>query len=149
MTPGTRAIKWKFIVAEIEDDEGILGNDFAMEHKLTVRLRKGAVYLPDLSRARKEHMGQRLSCTIPSVTEVRAITEETLAVRAVGPARLAPHTATQVRVVVPTPGARGTVMIGDGRECWGWSKSGDGQNDGDEVNGLVERAAPHLTDGEC
>ena len=26
---------------------------------------------------------------------------------------------------------------------------GDGQNDGDEVNGLVERAAPHLTDEEC
>ena len=26
---------------------------------------------------------------------------------------------------------------------------GDGQNDGDEVNGLVERAAPHLTGGEC
>ena len=26
---------------------------------------------------------------------------------------------------------------------------GNGQNDRDEVNGLVERAAPHLTDGEC
>ena len=26
---------------------------------------------------------------------------------------------------------------------------GDGQNDRDEVNGLVERAAPHLTDWEC
>ena len=26
---------------------------------------------------------------------------------------------------------------------------GDGQNDGDGVNGLVERAAPHLTDWEC
>ena len=37
MTLGTRAIKWNFIVAEIGDDEGILGNDFAMAHKLTVR----------------------------------------------------------------------------------------------------------------
>ena len=25
----------------------------------------------------------------------------------------------------------------------------DGQNDRDGVNGLVEQAAPHLTDGEC
>ena len=52
-------------------------------------------------------MGQRLPCTIRSVTEVRAITEETHGVRAVGPATLAP----QVRVVVPTPRAGGTVMI--------------------------------------
>ena len=29
------------------------------------------------------------------------------------------------------------------------ASQGDGQNDGDEVNGLVERAAPHVTDGEC
>ena len=103
VTLGTRAIKWNFIVAEIGDDEGILGNDFAMAHKLTVRPCEGAVYLPDLSRARKEHMGQRLPCIIRSVTEVPAITEETLAVRAVGPATLAPHTVTQVRVVIPTP----------------------------------------------
>ena len=72
---------------------------------------EGAMYLPDLSSARKEHMGQRLPCTIRSVTEVRAITEETLAVRAGGPATLAPHTVTQVRVVIPTPEAGGTVMI--------------------------------------
>ena len=111
VTLGTRVIKWSFIVAEIGDDEGILGNDFAMAHKLTVRPCEGAVYLPDLSGTRKEHMGQRLPCTIRSVTEVRAITEESLAVRAVGPATLAPHTVTQVRVIVPTPGARGMVMI--------------------------------------
>ena len=154
---------------------------------------EGAVYLPDLSRARKEHMGVRLPCTIRSVTEVRAITEETLAVRAVGPATLAPHTVTQVRVIVPTPGARGTVMIEMGPGPLGlcpvrgvvevekdssiWlantgtqpirieqnevvgmaecvtvgpgASPGDGQNDRDEVNGLVERVAPHLTDGEC
>ena len=64
-------------MAEIGDDEGILGNDFAMAHKLTVRLCEGCVYLPDLSGTRKEHMGERLPCTIRSVTEVRAITEET------------------------------------------------------------------------
>ena len=33
-------------MAEIGDDEGILGNDFAMAHKLTVRPCEGAVYLP-------------------------------------------------------------------------------------------------------
>ena len=189
MTLGTRAIKWNFIVAKIGDEEGILGNDFAMAHKLTVRPCDGAVYLPDLSRARKKHMGQGLLCTIRSVTEVWVIMEETLAVRAVGPATLARHTVTQVRVVVPTPGARG--MMGPGplglcpvrgvveveqdsriwlantgvlpirieqkevlamAECVtaGQGASlGDGQNDGDEVNGLVERAAPHLTNREC
>ena len=84
VTLGTRVIKWSFIVAEIGDDEGILGNDFAMAHKLTVQPCEGAVYLPDLSGTRKEHMGEPLLCTIRSVTEVRAVTEETLAVRAVG-----------------------------------------------------------------
>ena len=72
VTLGTRAIKWNFIVAEIGDDEGILGNDFAMAHELTVRPCEGAVYLPSLSKAKEEHMGQRLPCTIRSVTEVRA-----------------------------------------------------------------------------
>ena len=57
------------------------------------------LYLPDLSGTRKEHMGERLPCTIRSVTEVRAVTEETLAVRAVGSATLAPNTVTQVRVI--------------------------------------------------
>ena len=111
MTFGTRAIEWIFIVAEIGDDEGILGNDFAMAHELTVQQYEGAVYLPTLPKAEEEHMGQRLPCTIPSVTEVRAITEETLADRALGPTTLAPHTVTQVRVAVPTPRPGGTVMI--------------------------------------
>ena len=35
MTLGTRAMKWNFIVAEIGDDRGILGNDFAMALELT------------------------------------------------------------------------------------------------------------------
>ena len=83
-------------MAEIGDDEGILGNDFAMAHELTVRPCEGVVYLPDRSGPRKEHIGVRLPCTIRSVTEVRAITEDTLAVWAVGPAMLAPHTVTQV-----------------------------------------------------
>ena len=29
------------------------------------------------------------------------------------------------------------------------ASAGDGRNDGDEVKGLVERAAPHLTEEEC
>ena len=170
-----------------------MGNDFAMEHELTVRPCEGAVYLPDRSGTRKEHMGEHLPCTICSVTEVQALTEETLVVRAVGPATLAPHTVTQVRVIVPTPGPRGTVMIEMGPGPLGlcpvrgvvevekdssiWlanrgtqpvrieqnevvamaecvmagpgATPGNGRNDRDEVNGLVERVAPHLTDGEC
>ena len=55
MTLGNRAIKWNFIVAEMGDDEGILGNDFAMAHELTVRPCEGAVYLPNLSRAKEKH----------------------------------------------------------------------------------------------
>ena len=39
------------------------------------------------------------------------ITEETLAVRALGPSTLALHTVTQVQVAVPTPRSGGTVMI--------------------------------------
>ena len=193
VTLGTRVIKWSFIVAEIGDDEGILGNDFAILHEHTVRLCEGAGYLPDLSGTRKEHMGERLPCTIRSVTEGRAVTEETLAVRAVGPATLAPHTVTQVRVIVPTHGARRTVMIEMGPGPLGlcpvqgvvevekdssiWlaktepqqirieqnevvamakcvmagpgASPGEGQDHRDEVNGLMERAAPHLTDEEC
>ena len=114
VTLGTQVIEWGFIVAEIGDDEGILGNNFAMAHELTVRPCEGAVYLPDLAGTGKAHMGERLPCTIRSVTEVRAVTEETLAVRAVGSATLAPRTVTQVRVIVPTPRARGTVMIDPG-----------------------------------
>ena len=37
VTLGTRVVEWGFIVAKIGDDEGILGNDFAMAHELTVR----------------------------------------------------------------------------------------------------------------
>ena len=69
------------------------------------------MYLPDHAGTGRGHMGECLPCTIRVVTEVRAVTEETLAVRAVGPATLAPHTVSQVRVIVPTPRARGTVMV--------------------------------------
>ena len=114
VTLGTRVVEWGFIVAEIGDDEGILGNDFAMAHELTVRPCEGAVYLPDHAETGKGHLGERLPCTVRVVTEVRTITEETLAVRAVGPATLAPHAITQVRVIVPTPWACGTVMVDRG-----------------------------------
>ena len=187
VTLGTRVIEWSFIVAEIGDDEGILGNDFAMAHELTVRPCEGAVYLPDLAGTGKGHMGERLPCTI------RSVTEETLVVRAVGSAMLAPHTVTQVRVIVPTPRARGTVMIDPGPGPLGlcpvpgivevkqdssiWlantgsqripiekdevvamaecvlaepgASAGNDRDDGEEVNGLVERASPHLTSEEC
>ena len=114
VTLGTWVIEWSFIVAEIGDDEGILGNNFAMAHELMVLPCEGAVYLPDLAGMGIGHMGERLPCTIRSVIEVRVVTEETLAVRAVGSATLAPHTVTQVRVIVPTPRARGTVMMDPG-----------------------------------
>ena len=176
MTLGNRAI--------------ILGNNFAMAHELTVRPCEGAVYLPNLSRAKEEHMGQRLPCTICSVTEVWAITEETVAVRVVGPATLAPHTVTQVQVGVPTPRSvmietgpgplglcpvQGVVEVVQDSRIWlantgpqpirieenevvamaecvtagPGASPGDDRNDGNEVNGLVERAATHLTDEEC
>ena len=179
------------VVRAIGDDEGILGNDFAMAHELTVRPCEGAVYLPDLAGTGKGHMGERLPCTIQVVTEVRAVTEETLAVRAVGPATLAPHTVSQVRVIVPTPRARGTVTVDQGPGPLGlcpvrgiveqdsniWlantgsqpiqidkdevvamaecvlaeprASAGNNRDVGDEVNGLVERASPHLTSEEC
>ena len=139
------------------------------------------------------HMGERLPCTIRVVTEVRAVTEETLAVRAVGPATLAPHTVSQVRVIVPTPRARGAVMVDQGPGPLGlcpvrgiveveqdsniWlantgsqpiqkdkdevvalaecvlaepgAIAGSDRDVGYEVNGLVERASPHLTSEEC
>ena len=193
VTLGTRVVEWGFIVAEIGDDEGILGNDFAMAHELTVRPCEGAVYLPDHAGTGRGHMGERLPCTIRVVTEVRTVTEETLAVLAVGPATLAPHTVSQVRVIVPTPGARGTVMVDQGPGPLGlcpvrgiveveqasniWlantgsqpiqidkdevvalaecvlaepgASAGSDRDVGDEVNGLVERASPHLTSEEC
>ena len=114
MTLGTPVVEWGFIVAEIGDDEGILGNDFAMAHELTVRPCEGAVYLPDHAETGRRHLGERPPCTVRVVTEVRTITEETLAVRAVGPATLAPHAVSQVRVIVPTPRACGTVMVDRG-----------------------------------
>ena len=45
---------------------------------------------------------------------MRAVTEETLEVRAVGSATLAPHTVRQVQVIVPSPRARGKAMIKTG-----------------------------------
>ena len=151
------------------------------------------MYLPDHAGTGRGHMGERLPCTIWVVTEVRAVTEETLAVRAVGPATLAPHTVSQVRVIVPTPRAQGTVMVDQGPGPLGlcpvrgiveveqdsniWlantgsqpiqidkdevvamaecvlaepgASAGSDRDVGDEVNGLVERASPHLTSEEC
>ena len=109
--PGRRST---ITVAEIRDDEGISGNDFAMAHELTVRPCEGAVYLPDHAETGRGHLGECLPCTVRVVTEVRTITEETMAVRAVGPATLALHAVSQVRVIVPNPRAWGTVMVDRG-----------------------------------
>ena len=46
VTLGPQAIDWYFIVSEISEDEGILGNDFAVARQLTLRPHEGAVYLP-------------------------------------------------------------------------------------------------------
>ena len=35
VTLGTRTVLWDFIVTKIGEDKGILGNDFAMAHRLT------------------------------------------------------------------------------------------------------------------
>ena len=193
VTLGTRVIEWGFIVAEIGDDEGILGNDFAMAHELTVRPCEGAVYLPDHTGTGRGHLGERLPCTVRVVTEVRTVTEETLVVRDVGPATLAPHTVSQVRVIVQTPRTQWTVMADQGPGLLGlcpvrgiveveqasniWlanpgsqpiqldgdevvalaecvlvepgASAGSDRDVGAEVNGLVERASPHLTSEEC
>ena len=91
-------------------NEGILGNNFAMAQELTVRLHEGAVYLPAFSITGKEDMGERLPCAVRSLVEVRAITEEVLAVRALRTVMLAPRTVSQVSVIIPTPRPGGTVM---------------------------------------
>ena len=75
---------------------------------------RGRRVSPNPLQSKDEHMEQYLPCTIRSVTEVQAITKETLAVRAVGPAMLAPHTVTQVRVAVPNRRLGGTVMVETG-----------------------------------
>ena len=46
VTLGTRVVEWGFIVAEIRDDEGILGNDFAMQ----TSSRCGHARVPCISR---------------------------------------------------------------------------------------------------
>ena len=102
MTLGTHVIDWDFLVAEIGEDEGILGNDFAMVQELTVRPHKGAVYLPAFTSTGKEDMGEHLPCAVWSVAEVRAITKELLAVRALRTMTLAPQTVSQVSVIIPT-----------------------------------------------
>ena len=91
-------------MAELGEDEGTLGNDFAMGHRLTVRPHEAAVYLPATSGVGREDMGECLPCAVRSITEVRAITEEAFAVGAV-------ERLTQVSVIVSATNAKGTVMV--------------------------------------
>ena len=60
VTLGTRTVLWDFIVTKIGEDMGILGNDFAMAHRLTVLPHERAVYLPAVPRSGKDDMGECL-----------------------------------------------------------------------------------------
>ena len=108
---GAQVITWDFIVAEIGEDKGILGNDFTMAHRLMVRPHEAAVYLPVTEGGGREDMGERLPCTIRSIAEVKAITEEAFTIRAVEWLTLVPCTMSQVSVIVSTTNAKGTVMV--------------------------------------
>ena len=147
VTLGTRVVEWGFIVAEIGDDEGILGNDFAMAHKLTVRPCEGAVYLPDHAGTGRGHMGERLPCTIRVVTEVRAVT---VVDQGPGPLGLCP-----VRGIVEVEQDSNIWLANTGSqpiqidkdevvalaECVlaePGASAGSDRDVGDEVNGLVE-----------
>ena len=46
VTLGTRKIEWDFVVTEIGEDKGIIGNDFVMAHRLTVRPHEGGSLPP-------------------------------------------------------------------------------------------------------
>ena len=58
VTLGTRTIEWDFMVTEMRDNEGILGNDFTMAHRLTVQPHEGVVYLPEVSSEGTENLGE-------------------------------------------------------------------------------------------
>ena len=85
----------------IRTDEGILGNDFAIRHELAVRPHKGVVYLSRTSHPPNEVLGECLECLVPTITGVRAMTEETLAVRMMTVATLLPNILCQVEVSIP------------------------------------------------
>ena len=58
VTLGTRIKEWDFIVAEIGEDEGVLGNDFAMAQQLVVPVQQtrriwGSAYHVPFGRSRR------------------------------------------------------------------------------------------------
>ena len=114
VTLGTRTVLWDFIVTETGEDEGILGNDFAMAHRLTVRLHEGAVYQPAVPRSGTDDMGECLPCAVRLFAEVRTITKEAFAVRAAERLILAPQTVSQARVTISAMSTGGTVMLEEG-----------------------------------
>ena len=63
-TLGTRTVLWDFIMTEIGEDEGILGNDFAMANWLTVQPHEGAVYLQVVPRNGSDDMVELLPCVV-------------------------------------------------------------------------------------
>ena len=98
VTLGTRAINWDIIVAEIGEDEGILGNDFAVAHQLTVWPHEGLSRAPTVVAT---ELWERLTWFVHQIMEVRAITEETLAVRTTKRVTIAPMAMCQMSMNVP------------------------------------------------
>ena len=96
MTFGYRAVNWDFIVAQIGEDEGILGNEFAMAYQLTVRPSEGAVYLPQAPTLSAEEFGEQLTCIVYTIAEVQPIMEDALAVQTMEPVTMAPMALCQV-----------------------------------------------------
>ena len=106
MTLGTRVIDWDFIVAEIGEDEGILGNDFAMVQELTVGPHEGGVYLPAFSSGGKKDMGKHRSVGCRGQRHNRRCP------RGSSPEDNDPGTpVSQVSIIVPTLRPGGTVML--------------------------------------
>ena len=114
VTFGTRAIDWDIIVAEIGEDEGILGNHFAVAHQLTVWPHEGAVYLSRVPTAVATELWERLTWFVHQIMEVRAITEETLAVRTTKRVTIAPMAMCQMSMNVPASTISGSVKLEPG-----------------------------------
>ena len=98
VTLGTRAINWDIIMAKISEDEGILGNDFAVAHQLTVWPHEGLSRAPTVVAT---ELWERLTWFVHQIMEVRAITEETLAVRTTKRVTIAPMAMCQMSMNVP------------------------------------------------
>ena len=100
-------------MTEIGEDEGILRNDFAMAQRLTVQPHEGVAYLPEASREWTENLGEHLGCVVCSITEVRTVTEEAVAIRVVSQVGVAVSTTSMGRMVMQKagPGPLGLCLV--------------------------------------